>query len=66
MSDKLENYKNIISEHLEEIRTIFSIPIKMTIIIRGEFADNKDIIISNDDLNEVEGAIIRRNGGEIH
>ncbi len=66
MSEKLDNYRIIISEHLEEIRTMFTIPIKMTIIIRGEFADNKDIIISNDDLNEVESAIIRRNGGEIH
>ena len=61
------NTKNIITDHLDQIRTMFSVPVTITIVIRsGDMPDGRDMIITDDDLDQVVGAIMRRGGEELH
>ena len=61
------NTQRIITDHLDQIRSIFTIPVTITIIIRSdEMPDGQDIIISDDDLDRVVGAIMRRGGEGLH
>ena len=59
--------QNIIMAHLDQIRSMFTVPVTITIIIRSDdIPDGKDLIITNDDLDMVAGAIMRRDGEELH
>ncbi len=59
------NIATIIAEHLDQIRSMFSVPVKLTIIIRSDNMPD-DTIITDDNLDEVVATIMRGGGGELH
>jgi hypothetical protein len=61
------NTRMIITDHLDEIKSMFDFPVTITIIIRSdEMPNGEDIIITSDDLDQVVGAIMRRGGEGLH
>lgn len=55
--------ENEIMNCLDEIKALFDFPVFVTLVIRSDKMPNgRDIILTNDDFDQVLGAIERRDG----
>ncbi len=54
-----------VAEYLDELRAMFSFPVTMTLVIRSDkMPGSQDIILTDDDLDQVAGVLLRRGDDE--
>lgn len=69
-------FHQLVTDHLNAIRKVFQRPVKMTLICREEGDPNSEVILTDDEIADIEAALNRakeRNrqiggplGGSIH
>lgn len=57
--NKLDYARAIVGSHLDQIRELFTAGSKITVIVRPPGGDERDFVMTDDDLDEV-GAVVER------